>query len=48
MESDYQNLLTRVEEAGNLMLVELPMSCPDDTVAQAIRNWKPGKWEVKA
>lgn len=48
VESDYQNLLTRVEEAGNLMLVELPMSCPDDTVAQAIRNWKPGKWEVKA
>ncbi len=48
VETDYQNLLTRIEDAGNLMLLELPMPCPNDYVVQAIRNWRPGKWEAKA
>lgn len=44
----YNNLCTQIDNAKNLMLVELPERNMAETLRTAIRNWKPGKWEVKA
>lgn len=44
----YENLLKRVRDAKNVMLIELPWKNAAETLRQAIQNWKPGKWEAKA
>lgn len=47
-QQDYNNLCTQINNAKNLMLVELPERNVAETLRTAIRNWRPGKWEAKA